>query len=127
MSVGLTNRSVVSTPLLRVTSASKKITFSFDQYAVNLIVGWNELISWINYFSDSSPSSQIKNISSIYLHQTFGLTLFKIFSSKASIKSIAYGGANFVPFREFVCKFNQKIQKCYSSIQVQQVLSKCLF
>ena len=31
-----------------------------------------------------------------------------------------------LPFREFVCKFNQKIQKCYSSIQVQQNLSKCL-
>ena len=59
MSVGLTSRSVDSTPLLRVTSTSKKLTFSFDQSAVNLIVEWNELISLRNSFSDSSPCSQI--------------------------------------------------------------------
>ena len=35
----------------------------------------------------------------IYRHQTLGffLTLSNIFSSKGAIKSIAYGGANFVP------------------------------
>ena len=81
MSVGLTNRSVDGTPLLRVTSTSEKLTFSFDQSAVNLIVGWNEIISLINSFSDSSPCSQLKNISSIYLYQPFGsfLTLFGLF------------------------------------------------
>ena len=54
MSVDLTSRSVDSTPLLRVTSTSKKLTFSLDQSAVNLIVGWNQLIALINSFSDSS-------------------------------------------------------------------------
>ena len=29
-------------------------------------------------------------------------------------------------FREFVCKFYQKIQKCYSLTEAWQVLSKCL-
>ena len=83
----------------------------------------------INSFSDSSPCSQIKNISSLYLQQTFGffLTLFKIFSSKAAITSTAYGGANFVPIAvPRICKFYQKIQKWFSLIQVQQVLSKRL-
>ena len=81
MSVGLTNRTVDGTPLLRVTSTSKKLTFSFDQSAVNLIVGWNEVISLINSSSDSSPCPQLKNVSSIYLHQTFGsfLTLLGFF------------------------------------------------
>ena len=72
MSIGLTNRSVDSTPFSRVTPTSKKLTFSFDQYALNLIVGCNKLISMINNFSNSSPCSQINNYSSIYLHQTFG-------------------------------------------------------
>ena len=62
VSVGLTNRSVDNTPFLRVTSTSIKLTL-FYQSAVNLIVGWNELISLINSFSDSSPYSQIKTIS----------------------------------------------------------------
>ena len=83
----------------RVTSTSKRSTFSFDQSAINLIVGWNELILLINSFNNSSPCSQIKNISPIYLHQTLGffLTSLKIFSSKGFIISIAYGRANFVP------------------------------
>ena len=70
VSVGLTNRSFDSTPFLRVTATSKKLTFSFDESAVYLIVGWNELVSLINSFSDSLPYSQIKNISSKYIHQT---------------------------------------------------------
>ena len=55
MSVGLTNRSVDSTPFFKVTSA-----FSFDQSAVDWIVGWDELISLINSPSDSSPCSLIQ-------------------------------------------------------------------
>ena len=129
MSIVLTNRSVDSTTFLRVTSTSKNLTFSFDQSAVNFIVGWNELISLMNSFSDPLSCSQIK-ILSIYLHQTFSflLILFKIFSSKAAIKGTEYGWANCVPtsFSEFVSKFYQEIKKCYFLIQVQQVLSKCL-
>ena len=77
---------------------SKKLTFSFYHSAVNLIVGWNEIISLLNSFSDSSPSSLIKNISPIYLQETLGffLTLSKIFYSKVAIRSIGCGGANFV-------------------------------
>ena len=60
--------------------------------------GWNELISLINSWSGSWTRSQIKNISSIYLHKIlrFFLTLLQIFSLKVAIKSIAYGGTNFV-------------------------------
>ena len=70
VSVVLTNRSFDTTPFLKVTSTSKRLTFSFDESAVYLIVEWNELVSLINSFSDSSPYSQIKNMSSTYLHQT---------------------------------------------------------
>ena len=42
VSVGSTNRSVDSTLFWRGTSLSKKLTFSFEQSVVNLIVGWNE-------------------------------------------------------------------------------------
>ena len=99
VSVGLTNRLADSTPFLGVTSTSKKLTFSFDQSALNLIAGWNDLISLINSLRDSSPCSQIKNMSSVYLHLTLGffLTLLKILSYKGVIKSTAHGGANFVP------------------------------
>ena len=60
VSVGLTNRSVKSILFWRVASATKKLTFSFDQSAVNLIIEWNELISLINSFSDTSIYPQIK-------------------------------------------------------------------
>ena len=72
MSVGLTNRSVDSTPFLRVTLIPKKLTFSFDQSAINLIFGGNVSISFIISFKDFFPYFQIKNISSIYLHETLG-------------------------------------------------------
>ena len=98
-SVGLTDKSVDSTPFWRVTWTSKKLTFSLDQSAVNLMVQWIKLLSLINYFNDFSPCSQIESISSIYLQQTLGffLNLLKIFSSRAAIKRIAYVGTNFVP------------------------------
>ena len=55
LSMALTNKSVDSAPFLRVTSTFKKLTFSSNQSAVDLIVGWVELISLLPSFSDSSP------------------------------------------------------------------------
>ena len=83
-------------------------------------------IKLINSFSDSSPCSQIKNISWIYLHQTidFFLTLRKIFSSKALLHMVEQTLPIAVPW---VCKFYQKIQQCYSLTQAQKVLSEYLF
>ena len=40
--VGLTDKSVDTTPFWRVTSKSKLFTFSFDQSAVSFSVGRNE-------------------------------------------------------------------------------------
>ena len=57
VSIGLRNRSIDSTQFLRLIYTSKKLTFSFDQSALNLIVGWNKLISMINNFSSSSTCS----------------------------------------------------------------------
>ena len=57
-------------------------------------------------------------MSSIYLHQTLGffLTLLKILFSKAIIKTIAYGGANFV-----------SIAVSRISLEVLSATSKILF
>ena len=59
----------------------------------------NELLSLINSFDDSSSCSHIKSISSICHQETLGflLPLLLIFSSRAAMKRIAYGGTNFMP------------------------------
>ena len=48
--------------------ASKKYISSFDHSAVSLILGWQALSVSMNCFKESSPFSQMKNTSSIYLH-----------------------------------------------------------
>ena len=69
-SIFLTNKSVDSTPFWRVTSTSKKIAFSLVQFTVNVIDGWNELISLINNLRNLSMFSN------------------KRYYSRAAIKSI---------------------------------------
>ena len=53
----------------------------------------------INCFKESSPCSQIKNTSSIYLHCMRGCISMshKILSPRSAINRIAYSGTNFVP------------------------------
>ena len=53
----------------------------------------------INFLSFSSPCSQRKKMSSMYLHHMYGLNSIsrKIYSSNSAINNILYGGANFVP------------------------------
>ena len=105
MSVGLTNRSVDSTPFLRVTLIPKKLTFSLDQYAINLIFGGNVSISFIISFRDSFPYFQIKNISSIYLHETLGF--FYIYFKSFPLKD----GASFSANCRFTNLFVSSIRK----------------
>ena len=99
LSAGFICRSVSSCLFLSLTLTSKKFISSFDHSAVNLIVGWEALSVSINYFKESSPCSQMKNISSIYLHHLRGCSSvsFKILSTRSAINIIAYGGANLVP------------------------------
>ena len=53
----------------------------------------------INCFKESSPRSQIKNISSIYLHHVHGCCLmsFKIPSLRSVMNIIVHGEANVLP------------------------------
>ena len=104
--------------VLKSNLSIEKTNFCFGHSAVNLIAGWNKLIPLINYFGDSLPCSQMKNKSSVFLHQilSFYLTLVKVFSSKAAIESIAYAGANFLP-----------IAVLWICLQVSSENSKILF
>ena len=69
-------------------------------------------------------------MSSIYLHQALGFfsTLLKIFSSKAAIKSIAYGGANLVRIAvpQICLLVLSENSKMLFFNTIQWVLSKCL-
>ena len=98
--VGLTCRSAPSCLFLSLTLTSKMFISPLDHSAVNLIVGWKALSVSINYFKESSPCSQIKNISSICLHHMRGFSSIscKIISSRSPMNRMAYGGANVVPF-----------------------------
>ena len=98
MSVGFICRSVSSCLFLSLILISKKFISSFDHSAVNLIVVWQALSVWKNCFNESSPCSQMKNISSTYLHHMRGCSSMssKILSSRSALNIIAYGGANLV-------------------------------
>ena len=78
---------------------SKKLIVSFEYSAVNFIVGWKLFNLLRNFSRDSSPCSQIKKMSSMYLQHIIGFFsgALRIFSSKSTINKMAYGGANFVP------------------------------
>ena len=69
VSVGLTNKSVLSSQAMSYMFRSKKLTSSLKYSAVNFIVWWNKLTWSIKSLGDSSPCSQKKNMQSIYLHQ----------------------------------------------------------
>ena len=97
MSQGLTNILVDSIQFWKVISISKKFNYFYNQAAVNFIVGWNELISFINSFSESSPPSQLKKY--IVNVPPPNTRLLKMLFSKAAIKMANFGtnfGANFV-------------------------------
>ena len=67
--------------------------------AVNFIVGCFSFKYSINPLSFSSPFSQRKKISSMYLHYRYGFSSIslKISSSNSAIDNILYRGANFLP------------------------------
>ena len=90
--------SVSSFLFLSLTLISKRLLSYLDHSAVNLIVGWKALSVSINYFKESTPCSQIKNMSSICLHHMRGFSSIscKIISSRSRMNRIAYGGANVV-------------------------------
>ena len=89
----------MSLPSTNLTLISKKLIVSFEYSAVNFIVGWKVFNLLRNLCRDSSPCSQIKKMSSTYLHHIIGFSskAFRIFFSKSAINKIAYEGANFVP------------------------------
>ena len=126
MSVGLTCKSVWSWLFLRLTLTSKKFISSLDHSAVNLIVGWKAISVSVTFFQESSSSSQIKNIPSIYLHHMCGCSLMpsRILSSRSAINSIAYGEANLVPI---TVKFFHRTESCCSVTQFLQALLKFQF
>ena len=66
---------------------------------MNFIVGCFSFKYSINSLSFSSPCSQRKKMSSMYLQHRYGLSSIslKISSSNSAINNIIYGGANFVP------------------------------
>ena len=98
VSVGVICRSVSSCLFLSLTLTSQKCISSFDHSAINLIVRWEPLSVSINCFKESSPCTQMKNISSIYLHQMRCCSSIScnILSSRSTINRMAYGEANLV-------------------------------
>ena len=123
MSVGLICKSVWSWLFLRLTLKSKMFISSLDHSAVNLIVGWKAISVSVTCFKESSSSSQIKNISSIYLYHMRGCSLMSstILSSRSAINSIAYGEANLA---QITVKFFHWTERCCSITQFLQVLLK---
>ena len=77
---------------------TKKLIVSIEYSAVNFIVEW-KLFNLLRNFSRDFSCSQIKKMSSMYLHHIIGFPskALRIFSSKSAINKITYGGANFVP------------------------------
>ena len=87
--------------VIRKTITSKKFIDLCDHSAVNFIIGWIERFSlrvFTKFLNFSSPCSQIKEVSSIYLHHKYGLlsTILGIFFSSYAINKILQGEANFV-------------------------------
>ena len=96
--MGLQNKSVSSLLSTILTLTSKKLTDDLDFSCVNFKLGWKLLRRFRNPSSLSSPSVQMKNMSSIYLNYNHGLTISEsrnVFSI-LSINKHACGGANLV-------------------------------
>ena len=94
--MGLQNKSVSSLLSTILMLTSKKLTEDLDFSCVNFKFGWKFLRQ---FRSLSSPSVQMKSMSSIYLNHNHGLTISeprKLFSI-LSINKHAYGGTNLVP------------------------------
>ena len=82
-----------------LTLTSKKLTEDFGFSCVNFKFRWKLLRQFRNPSSLSSPSVQMKEMSSRYLHHNHGLTISESRKSFSilSINKHAYGGANVAP------------------------------
>ena len=68
--VGFVYKSLTNCPPSIDIFVSRNVTEDGDHWAVNLMVGWLQLILSMNSIKLSSPCGQIANTSSIYLNHT---------------------------------------------------------